>query len=109
MDHVISTYVLDLLSESDIRDFFHEAYRVLDVGGRLCLVSLTNGTTPISRMVTKIWKNVFQMNAALVGGCRPIKLEPFIDPGAWEVEYQKVVIAFGVPSEVIVARTEYRP
>ena len=107
VDRVISTYVLDLLSETDIGDFFNEAFRVLEVGGKLCLVSLTNGTTGISRFVTMIWKRIFQLHATLVGGCRPIRLEQFIIPENWEIEYRGVVIAFGVPSEVVVARTKY--
>lgn len=102
VDHVICSYVLDLLSEQDARLVFTEAHRVLKPKGKLCLVSLTNGFTLPSRLVSSVWKAVFRMRASLVGGCRPIRLEPYVDQECWQFEYRKVVIAFGVPSEVLV-------
>lgn len=104
VDRVVSTYVLDLLSEQDIAAFFEEAYRVLNVSGRICLVSLTRGTTAVSKIVSGLWNSVFRMRASLVGGCRPIKFETYVDPERWKIEYRNVVVAFGVPSEVLVAR-----
>jgi ubiquinone/menaquinone biosynthesis C-methylase UbiE len=105
VDRVISTYVLDLLSEEDIEEFFPEAHRVLVVGGLLCLVSLTEGTTFLSRVVSSLWRSVFRLRASLVGGCRPLLLERYLNPSLWLPEYRKVFIAYGVPSEVLVART----
>lgn len=107
VDRVISTYVLDLLSEMDIGNFFNEAYRVLGEGGKLCLVSLTNGIVPIPRLVTMLWMTIFRLSPAWVGGCRPIRLERFIRPNNWEVEHRNIVNAFGIPSEVVVCRTKY--
>ena len=101
---VISTYVLDLLSEEDSRDFLQEAHRVLMSGGKLCLVSLTRGKTLISRLVTFLWSVVYRLRASLVGGCRPISLKKDLDPDPldWKMEYHKVIISFGVPSEVLI-------
>jgi ubiquinone/menaquinone biosynthesis C-methylase UbiE len=107
VDRVISTYVLDLLSETDIGKFFLEAYRVLVVGGRLCLVSLTNGTTFLSRVVSSVWTSIFGLRASLVGGCRPLRLDPYLNPDCWKMEHRNVVIAFGVPSEVFVVRAKH--
>jgi ubiquinone/menaquinone biosynthesis C-methylase UbiE len=106
VDRVISTYVLDLLSETDIGKFFLEAYRVLVEGGRLCLVSLTHGTTFLSRVVSSVWASIFRLRASLVGGCRPLRLDRYLDLGIWKLEYRNVVVAFGVPSEVLVARAK---
>ena len=39
VDRFVATYVLDLLSEKDIRQVIKEAYRVLGAGGLLCLTS----------------------------------------------------------------------
>jgi ubiquinone/menaquinone biosynthesis C-methylase UbiE len=102
-DRIVSTYVLDLLSEADIRAFFLETYRVLDTGGKVGLVSLTPGATLLSRFVTAVWESVFRMRAAWVGGCRPIRLTRFLEPNLWQLEYHRVVTAFGIPSEVLVA------
>jgi ubiquinone/menaquinone biosynthesis C-methylase UbiE len=103
VDSVISTYVLDLLSESDIKELLNEASRVLDIDGRLCLVSLTRGPTMLSRTVSGLWNTVFRLHASLVGGCRPIRLENYLAPDRWEITYRNVVVAYGVPSEVLVA------
>jgi ubiquinone/menaquinone biosynthesis C-methylase UbiE len=102
VDHVISTYVLDLLSKEDIPLAFAEARRVLTSGGKFCLVSLTKGVTFLSKIVSFIWMTLFRIHASLVGGCRPIRLESYLDQGLWEIEYQKVLVPFGVPSEVLV-------
>ena len=106
VDRVISTYVLDLLPETRIGEFLHESHRVLKDEGRLCLVSLTNGTTLLSKLVSSGWAGLFRWRASWVGGCRPISLEQQVDPDLWEAEYRNVVIAFGVPSEVLIARPQ---
>jgi ubiquinone/menaquinone biosynthesis C-methylase UbiE len=101
-DRVISNYVLDLLSEEDILLVFAEAYRVLAVEGKFCLVSLTEGVSFVSRIVSFIWMEVFRLRPTLVGGCRPILLESYLDKECWQLEYQKVLTPFGVPSEVFI-------
>jgi ubiquinone/menaquinone biosynthesis C-methylase UbiE len=108
VDRVISAYVLDLLSVRDIRAFFCEAYRVLNGRGKVCLVSLTKGTTFLSRVVSGAWDTIFRLRASAVGGCRPVQLKTYIDAGYWDIEYRKVVIAFGIPSEVLIAQEKIR-
>ena len=103
VDRVVSTYVFDLLSEKAIDQALCEAHRVLTPGGKLCLVSLTEGTTPVSRAVSGIWSMLFRLYAPMVGGCRPVRLESLMDRQQWSVEYRSVVTPFGVPSEVLVA------
>lgn len=104
VDRVVATYVLDLLSVAHIEACLHEARRVLRPAGRLCVVSLTNGTTWPSRLVAAAWRLIFRMRPALVGGCRPIELAPYVRAGGWMVDYRNVVVACGVPSEVLIAR-----
>ena len=103
VDRVVTTYVLDLLPETDVRQAFCEASRVLIPGGKLCLVSLTKGVTFASRIFIALWSAVFRLRASLVGGCRPILLNSFFDQKSWSVNYRNVVIRFGVPSEVLIA------
>lgn len=106
---VVSTYVLDLLPQQTTEKCIREAHRVLGVGGRLCLVSLTNGTTLVSRIVSASWAFVHRMRPSLVGGCRPVRLAQYVDPRRWELEYENVAVAWGVPSEVLVARARQGP
>jgi ubiquinone/menaquinone biosynthesis C-methylase UbiE len=101
-DRFLSTYVLDLLPEEEIRAVLAEAARVLRPGGRLCLVCLTFGETPVSRAVCRAWGRVHAWRPGLVGGCRPLRLLPFLD-GAWEVLHRQVVCRLGICSEVVVA------
>ncbi len=100
---MVSTYVLDLLSEEDIARAVEESARVLAPGGRLCLVSLTHGRGPASRAVCRVWEGLHRLRPSLVAGCRPIELADFVGPPRWNVGTRDVVCAFGVCSEVLVA------
>lgn len=102
VDRIVANYVLDLLSEEDIRRFFSEAYRTLTPGGKVCLASLTNGVTLLSRIISSLWMSIFRLKPVIVGGCRPICIESFANNHKWKTIYKKVVIPFGVPSEVLV-------
>jgi ubiquinone/menaquinone biosynthesis C-methylase UbiE len=109
VDRVVSTYVLDLLSENDIRHVISEASRVLTPNGKLCLVSLTRGRALVSRVVSGLWSVLFRFYAPMVGGCRPIQIEPFIRQQRWAVEHHRVITRFGVPSEILIASPEGTP
>lgn len=102
VDRVVSSYVLDLLSEADIERFFSESLRVMMPGGKVCIASLTTGINVPSRIVSSLWMSVFRLSPALVGGCRPIRLDAFVDPQQWQVVHRGVVTPFGVPSEVLI-------
>ena len=102
VDRVVSTYVLDLLSEEDIRCYFAEARRVLIPEGELCLASLTGGTNIPSRIISSLWMSVFRLNPGIVGGCRPVRLDEFAGPQEWRIVHKRIVTPFGVPSEVLI-------
>jgi ubiquinone/menaquinone biosynthesis C-methylase UbiE len=95
--------VFDLLPEEDILQAISEVRRVLIPSGKLCLVSLTHGVTFVSRIVIALWSAAFGLRPALVGGCRPILLDSFLDQQSWSIDYRNVVTQFGVPSEVLIA------
>jgi ubiquinone/menaquinone biosynthesis C-methylase UbiE len=109
VDRIISSYVLDLLSEEDTRLVFAEAHRVLVPGGMLCLASITEGVTLPSRIVSLLWTALFRMRASLVGGCRPVRLEPYIDQKRWQLEHRRILTPFGVPSEAVVLSSKITP
>lgn len=102
-DRIIATYVLDLLREEDIRRFIEEAYRVLRPSGLLCLSSLTDGVTWPSRVVSTLWKGLYHMSPMLVGGCRPIHPDAYIDPILWQITYEEVMTPFAVPTVALIA------
>jgi ubiquinone/menaquinone biosynthesis C-methylase UbiE len=102
-DRFISTYVFDLLSEADIATLLAEAHRVLSLGGLLGLVSLTHGSTLMSRVIERMWVGAHSLNPSLVGGCRPVELLDFIEGSTWRIRHRRTVTRFGISSEAVVA------
>ncbi len=102
-DRFVSNYVLDLLPASEIDAVVREARRLLVAGGRLCVTGLTYGSGPLSRLVSGLWGGVQRLAPKLVGGCRPVRVAGYLEDGAWRSIHHSTVVAFGIPSEVLVA------
>lgn len=102
-DRFVSNYVLDLLNVDDTRTVPIEAWRILSDDGLLELVSLTRGFTFISRIVERIWQEIYEIRPILLGGCRPICLRELVTGPNWSLRYSEKFSRFGVPSEVLVA------
>ena len=103
-DRLISTYVLDLLSDEDMASFFEEAYRTLVRGGLMGLVSLTHGYTTSAQLLQDLWVAAYRLNPAWVGGCRPIQLLDHLPAGGWRVHYHRVITSYFISSEILIAR-----
>jgi SAM-dependent methyltransferase len=103
-DRVVSTYVIDLLSPADAAMLVAEARRVLRPGGVLALASLTPGHTPPARLVTRLWRALWSLNPALLGGCRPLDLGALVEAGDWAVTAHFPVTDWFLSSDVLVAR-----
>ena len=103
IDRLFANYVLDLLSEADIRLFMAEARRVLQPDGLICLISLTYGDTPFSRVVMWGWQQLYAINPARLGGCRPIQVAHFLEPDQWQLRHRQVITSWGLASEIVVA------
>jgi ubiquinone/menaquinone biosynthesis C-methylase UbiE len=101
-DRFLSVYVLDLMSPEEARGVIAEARRVLEPHGRLCLASLTFGQHGFSRAVSRLWTAVQNARPALVGGCRPIALNDYMD-ARWRVIHHEVVSTWGVSTEILIA------
>lgn len=102
-DRVIATYVLDILAEEKIKELLSDARRSLVRGGLLCTLALTRGASFPSRLLATTWSGVHALWPALVGGCRPIVVAEYLDRAAWRIRNHSVVVAWTVPSEVLVA------
>jgi SAM-dependent methyltransferase len=101
-DRFVSTYVFDLLSQTDARTLAEEARRLLVSDGRLCLVSLAPAIGLFGRTVQVLWMLAYRVRPQLVGGCRPVELRRLIGSG-WRLLYRDVVSRLGFSSEVLVA------
>lgn len=103
-DRFVSNYVFDLLSHEDIRAVLKEANRMLRSGGLLCLSGISSGSSFASRVVAAVVSRIQSFRPSLVGGCRPIDLLPFVLQSEWQVQHHSKVVAFGISSEVLVAK-----
>jgi ubiquinone/menaquinone biosynthesis C-methylase UbiE len=103
-DRFIPAYVFDLLERDYAFEVLKEAHRILRSGGLACLTSLTNGSSTLSRLVSQGWRAVWRRDPRLVGGCRPIRLQPFFDSEDWDGQMDVIVQSWGVPSQVVVAK-----
>lgn len=103
-DRFVSNYVFDLLSHEDIRAVLREAHRMLRPDGLLCLSGLSSGFGFASRIVADAVGWIQSLRPSLVGGCRPVDLLPFLLESEWQVQHHSKVVAFGIPSEVVVAK-----
>lgn len=100
-ERFVSTYVLELLSPEDIGRVLARAHEALAPGGRLGLVGLTFGGGALGRTVTGLWRAAHAFRPQWVGGCRPLRLEPYLPEDRWRIEHREVVQSFGIASEVV--------
>ncbi len=100
-DRFVSTYVFDLLSPEDSAVMLEEARRLLRPDGRLCAVSLAQGATRTTRLVSRAWTAIWSRLPVAVGGCRPIDLRQLLE--GWRIEHHALLSAWGLTSEVVIA------
>ncbi len=102
-DRFLAAYVFDLLSPAYSVHVLEEARRLLGEAGLLCLVSLTPARSGSGRLVSAGWRRLWQLDARIVGGCRPIDLAPLLNAAGWEIRHRAVVQTWSVTSEIVVA------
>lgn len=102
-DRFVATYVVELLSPEDAANLLSEAARVLTSDGRLCLVSLTHGETPLAQVVGWGWQQLYALRPRLLGGCRPIRLPDLLSATDWAVRHHQTLTAFNMSPEIVVA------
>lgn len=100
-DRIFSAYMLDLIPLAEIPQVLAEFRRMLRPGGRLVLVSLTEGVDLPSRLFVAAWKLAYRLNPRRLGGCRPLELADLLGHAGFTVE-RRVVVQRGFPSEVLV-------
>lgn len=102
-DRILCAYVLDLIPARDLPTVLAEFKRALRPGGRVVLVSLTEGVSSLSRLLVVAWKSLYRLDPLLVGGCRPLRLRPWLESAGFEIHADDVVVQLAVPSEVVAA------
>lgn len=97
-DRVVSTFVLDLLSDADIEAFLGAAAGALAPGGRLCLASLAT-----AGLVNRVWAVAYRLLPRRLGGCRPVALVERLAPHGLTLRQQITVRSRGLGSQVLIA------
>lgn len=93
-DRFVATYVLDLLPDAAIANVLREAHRLLMGDGKLCVITSTEGTGPISRLVSAAWMRLYRIDPSLMGGCRSLQRRSWLDERGWSVEHAEVVVSW---------------
>ncbi|MDH3614923.1 MAG: methyltransferase domain-containing protein [Gammaproteobacteria bacterium] len=96
-DVLINNYMFDLLPQQDFLKVLHEFNRVLRPGGRLAMVNMTNG----ERWYNGIWKRIYRVNPALLGGCRGVSLLPQLEACGFVQCRREYMSQFTFPSEIV--------
>ncbi len=103
VDRVLTTYVMDLMTDEDRAWTLQECHRVLRKGGLLCHTGIAPGEGPLTSAVSTVWRGLHKVSPWLVGGCRPLVLSRELVATQWSVRYAERVARFGITSEVVVA------
>jgi ubiquinone/menaquinone biosynthesis C-methylase UbiE len=96
-DVLINNYMFDLLPVGDFPTVLSEFRRVLKPGGRLVMVNMTQG----ERWSDALWELVYRIQPAWLGGCRGVRLVPFLEAAGFQVGNRECVSEFGFASEAL--------
>ena len=99
-DVVVNNYMFDLLPETDFDRVLSEFRRVLKPGGRLAMVNMT---CPETR-TQAVWSWVYRVSPGLLGGCRGVRLLPWLERAGFTDTRRQFVSQCTFPSEVVLAR-----
>ena len=98
-DVVLNNYLFDLMPEEDFLEVLIEFKRVLKSGGKLVLASMTQGP----KWFDYLWQRLYQINPSLLGGCRGVCLQPYVESAGFKQVYRQYISQWMFPSEVISA------
>jgi hypothetical protein len=67
------------------------------------VITSTEGSGPISRLISAAWKRLYEINPNLVGGCCPLYRHSWLDERDWFLDHTEVVTSWGISSEIVIA------
>lgn len=98
-DVLVNNYMFDLLPRDDFPTVLGEFRRVLRPGGRLAMVNMTSG----EHWYNGLWERIYRLNPSLLGGCRGVSLQAFLERCGFTRVRREFVSQFTFPSEIVTA------
>ena len=96
-DLVVNNFMFDLLPEKDFSVVLAEFKRVLRLGGRLVLVNMAQG----KRWYNGLWKIVYRINPAWIGGCRGVALLNDVRSSGFQDVRRENLSQMTFPAEIV--------
>ncbi|MGQ9647358.1 MAG: class I SAM-dependent methyltransferase [Thermodesulfobacteriota bacterium] len=101
-DVLMNQYLFDILPVDDFFPILFEFKRVLKDGGRIVLVNMTKGESPLNQ----IYEGIYKLKPPLLAGCRGVFVAPFLEALNFKKIKREFVSQLGFPSEVVYALKE---
>lgn len=98
-DLLLNNYMFDLIPEEDFLPVLNEFKRVLKPSGKLVLASMAKG----KYWFNYIWEGIYQINPALLGGCRGVSLQSYVESAGFKDVRREYISQFMFPSEIVFA------
>lgn len=98
-DVLMNQYLFDILPVDDFLPILFEFKRVLKDGGRIVLVNMTKGKSPVNQ----IYEGIYRLRPPLLAGCRGVFVAPFLETLNFRQIRREFVSQLGFPSEVVSA------
>lgn len=96
-DLVLNSYMVDMVPEADFVPLLREYKRVLKPGGRLVMMNMTLG----ERWYNQIWEMLYRLHPPLLGGCRGVRLLPYVQQAGFVDTRRAYISQWTFPSEVL--------
>lgn len=100
IERVYAAYVLDMIALMDITGILSDFERILKPGGRITIISLTEGVDLSSNMIVSLWKTLYKVSPVVRGGCRPLQMEDALGQAGFTDITRQVIVQLAVPSEI---------
>jgi ubiquinone/menaquinone biosynthesis C-methylase UbiE len=104
-DAILMTFSLDLIDTPEIPVVLEECLRVLDGGGRICVVSVSNMGKHGVMMRMYLWAHEHMPK---VVDCRPIYTRRSLENVGFEVVEERKMSMWGLPVEIVLAEKEFK-
>lgn len=99
-DRILCTFLLDLLPQRDFLPVLREFFRLLRPGGQLLLAEAAPPQHPLEHL----WSWFYRLSPRMMGGCRGIRLGPYLEKAGFDIEKQQRVVRLSFPSEITLAK-----